>query len=188
MIIATQKKKDNIAEYILYMWQLEDILRAYKLDINEVQRNIIDQYNQPDDVKQEMREWYDNLIEMMRLEHKEEEGHLQIIVNTVDDLNDLHNELLQTPKEIQYNALFFKTLPFLIEFRNKLKTGPEMHDIHLSLHALYAILLLKLQKKEISQETSVAIQHISKLLATLSERYKTWGLEEENEETLNKTE
>jgi hypothetical protein len=45
-----------------------------------------------------------------------------------------------------------------------------------------------LQKKEISQETNVAIQHISKLLAVLSERYKTWGLEDENEENPNKSE
>ncbi|WP_418218441.1 DUF4924 family protein, partial [Barnesiella intestinihominis] len=24
MIIASQKKKENIAEYLLYMWQIED--------------------------------------------------------------------------------------------------------------------------------------------------------------------
>ena len=34
MIIASQKKKENIAEYLLYMWQIEDIIRAYGLDID----------------------------------------------------------------------------------------------------------------------------------------------------------
>ena len=34
MFIAEQKKRDNIAEYLLYMWQLEDILRAYVLDFD----------------------------------------------------------------------------------------------------------------------------------------------------------
>lgn len=36
MIIASQKRKENIAEYLLYMWQIEDIIRAYKLDIDTI--------------------------------------------------------------------------------------------------------------------------------------------------------
>ena len=96
----------------------------------------------------------------------------------MNDLNDLHIELLQNPQEIQYNALFFKTLPFLVEFRNKLKAGEETNDIQLSLHSLYAILLLKLQKKEISKDTEVAVKQISSFLAVLSQKYKHW-LEEE---------
>lgn len=42
MIIASQKKKENIAEYLLYMWQIEDIIRAYGLDIDQIQKHIID--------------------------------------------------------------------------------------------------------------------------------------------------
>ena len=175
MIIAKQKKEENIAEYILYMWQVEDIIRGYQLDIEQIQKNIVDQYQQPDEVKKEIRDWYENLIAMMHLEHKEQSGHLQININQVNDLNDLHNELLQDPKEIQYNALFFKVLPFLIEFRNKLHAGEEMNDVHLALHAMYAILLLRLQKKEVSEDTKVAVRHISGLLAVLSEKYKTWA-------------
>ena len=38
MLIAREKKKNNIAEYILYMWQLEDMLRALKLDMEQVDR------------------------------------------------------------------------------------------------------------------------------------------------------
>ena len=30
MIIARQKKQENIAEYLLYMWQIEDIIRAFR--------------------------------------------------------------------------------------------------------------------------------------------------------------
>ena len=36
MLIAREKKKNNIAEYILYMWQLEDMLRALKLDMEHI--------------------------------------------------------------------------------------------------------------------------------------------------------
>ena len=28
MIIAQKKRKENIAEYLLYMWQIEDLIRA----------------------------------------------------------------------------------------------------------------------------------------------------------------
>ena len=36
MIIAQQKRKENIAEYLLYLWQVEDLLRACHLDIDTV--------------------------------------------------------------------------------------------------------------------------------------------------------
>ena len=55
MIIASQKRKENIAEYLLYMWQIEDIIRAYKLDIDTIDEQIVSKYNVPDDKKKEIR-------------------------------------------------------------------------------------------------------------------------------------
>ena len=49
MIIASQKKKENIAEYLLYMWQIEDIIRAYGLDIDQIQKHIINSYYFPEE-------------------------------------------------------------------------------------------------------------------------------------------
>ena len=37
MITASVKKRENIAEYLLYMWQIEDIIRAYGLDPDRIQ-------------------------------------------------------------------------------------------------------------------------------------------------------
>jgi len=42
MLVASQKRKENIAEYLLYMWQMEDIVRAFNLDIERIRQNIID--------------------------------------------------------------------------------------------------------------------------------------------------
>ena len=42
MLVASQKRKENIAEYLLYMWQVEDIVRAFNLDIERIRQNIID--------------------------------------------------------------------------------------------------------------------------------------------------
>ena len=68
MIIASQKKKENIAEYLLYMWQIEDIIRAYGLDIDQIQKHIINSYDLPEEQKKSMREWYESLIDMMHSE------------------------------------------------------------------------------------------------------------------------
>lgn len=78
MIIASQKKKENIAEYLLYMWQIEDIIRAYGLDIDQIQKHIIDSYDLPEEQKKSMRDWYESLIDMMHSEGVEKKGHLQL--------------------------------------------------------------------------------------------------------------
>ena len=39
MIIAKQKRRENIAEYVLYMWQLEDLIRAYNFDIDAMTKD-----------------------------------------------------------------------------------------------------------------------------------------------------
>ena len=68
MIIAQQKRKENIAEYLLYMWQIEDIIRANKLDIDLIEQNLISQYKIDEDKRKEVKDWYESLIKMMELE------------------------------------------------------------------------------------------------------------------------
>ena len=60
MFIASQKKKENIAEYVLYMWQIEDIIRANNLNIESITANIIDKFTSlTDKQRQDLIEWYD---------------------------------------------------------------------------------------------------------------------------------
>ena len=118
MIVARQKKKENIAEYLLYMWQIEDIIRACGGNIDVIQKQIIDGYRgQSPETMNAIREWYENLCEMMRLEGVMEKGHLQINKNVILDLSDLHQQLLKSPREPFYGAMFFKTLPYFVELR-----------------------------------------------------------------------
>ena len=77
MIIARQKRKENIAEYLLYMWQVEDLIRANKFDMDSINRTVIAHYDQPEEVKKEIAQWYEELIEMMRSEGVMEKGHIQ---------------------------------------------------------------------------------------------------------------
>jgi hypothetical protein len=171
MLIAKQKKEENIAEYLLYMWQIEDIIRANKFDITSIKQNIIDKFDQPENIKQEMVEWYEGLIEMMQYEHIKEKGHLQINKNVIIDLTDLHLRLLKSPQEPDYIASYYKTLPFIVELRAK-SENKDIPEIETCLSALYGFLLLRLQGKEVSGETQAAISQISTFLRLLSTKYK----------------
>ncbi|NLZ95303.1 MAG: DUF4924 family protein [Bacteroidales bacterium] len=171
MFIAEQKKRENIAEYLLYMWQLEDILRAFELDIDKVQKGLIDTTNHSDQKKEEARQWYMNLIEQMKLEGVEKTGHLNVNRELLNDLTLVHTELLKNGKEIKYIEAYYKTMLHIQELRSK-TTDHDASDIEICFTALYGYLLLKLQKREISSETASAIAQISQLIGSLSEKYK----------------
>lgn len=165
MKIAKQLKERNIAEYLIYMWQVEDLIRANRCDIDEIYNNIISRY--PEEERPALREWYENLIEMMRIEGVKEKGHLQINRNIIQDLTELHAELLASTKYPFYNAAYFKALPFIVELRQKGNSAEEA-ELDSCFEALYGILLLRLQKKEISQGTVKAIETISNFISLLA--------------------
>lgn len=168
MKIAQQLKEENIAEYIIYMWQVEDLIRANKCDIDELRRNIISRYPEGEHVA--LEEWYSNLTEMMRAEGVKEKGHLQINRNVIQNLTELHAELLASTKYPFYNAAYFKALPFIVELRQK---GDKLGDSELDIcfEALYGVLLLRLQMKEISRGTAKAIEAISGFISLLANYY-----------------
>lgn len=172
MITASEKKRENIAEYLLYMWQIEDLIRANNLDIEKIEENIIGKYtNLTDQQKREMHDWHESLIDMMRREGVEKSGHLQLNKNVIIDLNNLHRQLLGNPKFAQYSAEYYKTLPYIVEIRSK--AGENKKDeLESCFDALYGILMLRLQGKEISTETLGAATQISRFLALLSSYYK----------------
>ena len=148
MLIAREKKKSNIAEYILYMWQVEDLLRALGFNMKQVKEKVIDRFEVAEDTAKEMYDWYDNLSEMMRKEKVEQKGHLQILKNNVDELTELHYFLLQKANDIRYRQIVTMATGNLIDFRLKSEAGNEVSDVELALNALYGQLILRLQKKK----------------------------------------
>ncbi|PLX19827.1 MAG: DUF4924 domain-containing protein [Marinilabiliales bacterium] len=171
MIVAKQKKEENIAEYILYMWQIEDLIRAYKLDIGEINKNIVEKFNQPNHIKTEISNWYSGLIDLMIEEGKKETGHLQFIQNTVNDLNQLHLQLLKSPEHLDYIEAYNKAKEGIVELMNKSK-GTVENEMEACFNGLYGILMLRLQKRTINLETATAITAVSQLIALNSKKYK----------------
>lgn len=176
MLIALQKKHDNIAEYLIYMWQLEDLLRACQCDPDKISP-LADRFRGIEGMDDEkidaIRQWYFDLASMLLAEGKKETGHLQINTNTILDLTDLHLMLLKSEKDAIYTSCFYSTLPYIVELRSKEGNDP-VGEIETCFTALYGVLLLRLQKKEVCKDTEVAVQQISKFLGLLSEKYKQW--------------
>ncbi len=166
------KKRDNIAEYLLFMWQVEDLLRAHELDIEKIEQSLIDPVYQTPEEQKEARDWYEGLIMMMQSEGVQEKGHLQVNKNIIIDLTDAHLRLLKDARESTYIATYYKTLPHIVALRAK-STDQEVPELETCFTALYGYLLLKIQKKEVSKETQEAVTQITALLRLLSEKYKT---------------
>ena len=115
---------------------------------------------------------------MINQEGKREKGHLQINQIVVQDVSDLHAQLLQSSKFPFYNAEYYKVLPFIVELRNR--GSKDVGEIETCLNALYGTMTLRRQKKPISPETAHAVKEITTFIGMLSDYYikdRTEGLE-----------
>jgi hypothetical protein len=171
MIIAKQKRKENIAEYLLYMWQVEDLIRANHFDMDSIRRLIIARYDQPEEVKEEIARWYEELIRMMRMEGVVDGGHLQLNKSVLMALTDLHVRLLKAPKETVYAAAYYRTLPCIVQLRAKSGSG-DVPELETCFTAVYGYLMLKMQQREVSAGTTEGIRQVSSFLALLAEKYR----------------
>lgn len=182
MFVAKELRKNSIAEYLLYMWQMEDLIRVYGCSLPVIKREYINKFDFTEEQKEEELDWIGNLIRMMNEEGKREYGHLQINEVLLKDVCDLHHRLLQSSKFPFYNAAYYKALPFIVELRNK--GDKDINEIETCLDALYGIMILRLQKKAISPETEKAIKEITTLVGLLSDYYikdNTEGLKFEDD-------
>lgn len=145
-----RSKKDNIAEYILYLWQMEDYLRAFP---------------QNAEATPELHE----LNEMMHREGIVEGGHLALANNALSEVEELHAQLLD--EDALYRAAMIRLRPALNLLKAK-TDRPTMTDIEACFVLLYQIMMLRLQKKEITPETADVQQRATQVLQFLSKTYK----------------
>ena len=145
-----RSKKDNIAEYILYLWQMEDYLRAFP---------------QNAEATPELHE----LNEMMHREGIVEGGHLALANNALSEVEELHAQLLD--EDALYRAAMIRLRPALNLLKAK-TDRPTMSDIEACFVLLYQIMMLRLQKKEITPETADVQQRATQVLTFLSRAYR----------------
>ena len=156
-----KNKKDNIAEYILYLWQLEDYLRAF-----------------PEAAEQ--NEELGNIFQMMHADDVMDGGHVQLAQIALKELELLSDDIIA--QEATYKAAMLQLTPSL----NLLKARtdrPTMSNIEACLVLLYQIMMLRLQGKPVSAETQAVQQQATSILQYLSKTYYMQDkLEEDDDE------
>jgi hypothetical protein len=170
MLIAREKKKNNIVEYILYMWHIEDIIRASRLDIKTIEKQMIPNGKLSKTEEEETHIWYADLIEKMKEEEIEQSGHFSFVKTIIADLEWLHLSLLKDQNEIKYRELYRWAQPNIEHLRNK-TIHKQAGEIEICLIGLYGLLVLRMKKNTITEETNYALQTFRNLLAFLTTKY-----------------
>ncbi len=170
MFIAKELKKTNISEYLIYMFQVEDMIRFNECDSGKVVENIVNSFSIPENQRIETKKWYEALCRMMNEEGIQESGHLKHISNQIKELTDYHYKLLELTDDNQYSALYNQSKNDIEIFRKKLPSKPES-EIEVCLYALYSLMLMRLRKMSISAETHEAMTNFSTMMAYLTKKY-----------------
>lgn len=174
MYIAQQKKKENISEYILYMWQVEDIIRALEMNPDKIRSYVAEQYGLSEDRQEEVTHWYLRLCDEMKKDGKQRQGHCKEVEAYLEKLEDTHQKLLKAPAQALYNSLYYKTLPYIVQLRSldgKSQEEEAASEVNTAFVAVYGLVTLRMQGKEVSQQTLEAVKVISTFLAMLADRY-----------------
>lgn len=172
MYIAKAKRKENIAEYLLYLWQLEDLLRAIGLDEAGIYDQLVATRKDLDEEqKQQLYFWYIDMVNLLKSEGKTKNGHMEHTLHLIQDLNDLHLRLLKLPVGKEYAELYRTAQPEIEKIRASLG-NPDMSDMEVCFRALYAVVLLRLKGgDENGAYIRDVLEVISPLVAKLTQIY-----------------
>ncbi len=166
--IAKEKQSENIAEYLLYIWQMEDLLRALNFDISRLDDQILGDLDEPR--RLENLRWFKELATEMKSERVEVSGHHHSTHDIINELLLLQQALLTTIDDKNFKKTYSDAKPLLDEFKLKTDRIPR-NDIETALTAIYGVLTLRLAKKTITPETRAAVEKFSAYIRLLTRSY-----------------
>ena len=152
MILAESKKKAHIVEYLLFLWQIEDLVRAAGFDPIVLEKWAEDTANSEGTDPEKEKEWIISIAAEMRSQGKTEAGHVSFVRETMVELAHLHEMLLGPFEDKRYKEAFEIAEPMMKDLSVK-QPGFAGHPVEQLLVVLYGCLILRLQKQAISAET-----------------------------------
>jgi hypothetical protein len=170
MTIAAARKQENIIEYLLYVWQMQDLVRAADFEMAPI-RAFLAQSDQNEINVDEELEWFADLMRKMKSSGTTRKGHLPEIEELLVELNYLHHTLTELIKDDVYIKAHQKAQPNIEAFLKKAE-NQHMNPIEAAVTAMYGLLVLRLKGKEVSEETMGAMKTFQQFLALLADRYK----------------
>ena len=168
MDIAQAKRKENIAEYILYLWQLEDLLRALQFSPEAIYSQFVAPRNLSEESQNILLMWYMDIVALLREEEKESSGHLNHTLHLIADMHNLHLQLMDLPVGAHYRQTFARLEPYLPTLRTAL--GKNISDTELCFRTLYGVMLYRM-KGDSRSAISDTLEFISPVIATLTAMY-----------------
>jgi hypothetical protein len=172
MDIAQAKRKENIAEYILYLWQIEDLLRALQFSPEAIYSQLV----APRDVEEEQKHifllWNMDIVNLLRKEGKDESGHLEHTLHLIADMHNLHLQLMHHPIGEHYRKTFARLAPQLPSLRAMVQKE-EISDTELAFRALYATMLYRIKgDKKREEAIRDTMELVSPVVAELADMYR----------------
>jgi uncharacterized protein DUF4924 len=170
MIPALVKKRESIAEYIIYMYQTEDLVLSYKLNLDDILEYVIQHMSQNKAMIKEQLLWYADIIEQMKNEDIiNTRKHLSSTQEYVDLLSFLHESHLMNDKSyVKVYSKAEKDIKHYIALSEKTIEN----TVQICLNGLYGMLLLKLNGKKVTAEQQQTLTNFGAVLEYLSEVYK----------------
>ena len=169
--VAENKRASNIAEYIVYMYQMEDLIRSYQGNAEEIKSFVVSKYPVSEEERTEISEWYLALLGKMKEQDLLEKGHLKELNELVASLAEIHWKLLKT--DAGYFEIYNKTKPFIIEAVMQAEGQDLGNEIQICLNGVYGLLLCRLLGKKVSDEQLKSAEAFGDVLSYLSRYYQT---------------
>ena len=88
MLESDKKREENIIEYALYMFHTEDVIRSCQLNLDLIKSAIIDPSGLEKEIKNELLDWYTDLVSKMEKDNIEDRGHLSEVIDIIGLLYD----------------------------------------------------------------------------------------------------
>jgi len=169
MLIAEQKRKESISEYIIFMYQTEDLIRAYNFDLEEIYKYVIQHFPVEDNKKTRIKAWYRKVASQMKKESLDKAGHLEELNNLAKELSHFNLELLKSDQS--YRKIFDQA-KLHISRNAALSNGQVNNAIQICLNGIYGMLILRLNGKPVDDSNKQGVQAFGEVLSYLSYKYQ----------------
>ncbi|GJM28888.1 MAG: DUF4924 domain-containing protein [Cyclobacteriaceae bacterium] len=169
MLIAEQKRKESISEYIIFMYQTEDLIRAYNFNLEEIYKYVIQHFPVEDGMKTRIKAWYRKVANQMKKESIMKSGHLEELNQLAIELSNFNLELL---KSDQTYRKIFDQAKLHINRNSALSNGQLTNPVQICLNGIYGLLILRLNGKPVDDNIKQGAQAFGDVLSYLSFKYQ----------------
>jgi hypothetical protein len=168
--IAEKKKSQNIGEYLVYMYQMEDLIRSYQGNMEEIRQYVVSHYPVSEEEKTKITRWFEELRENMMSQEIMEKGHLRELRDLVENLAILHWKLLKSDKT--YFETYNKAKPHILEAILASDGENPGNEIQICINGIYGLLLCRLLGKKVDEQQIKAAEAFGEVLSLLNFNYQ----------------